>query len=404
MPNQVVNTNGIGFQGDRSSRIIDIPTEASLQLFEAYTVQRPVLAENLLGLYSFIRPRLGEPQRVRFGRLTTPRHLLQKSNGCGWSPKGRVTMGLEVYNLGSVDYQGQQCPDEFGDCFSGIFGQGNDAKDMLGTPAGRALFDELMNKIHIGIGNSVWDLLTFANHPVIDLADSNGWYTASPKEWADYFGQQKHDQVGGIITILDQLKDVDALAQLNVSIQSSDVSADGKDFIGDVVGLFRALTDAALPDFQIMIDDVRGAGQAPILVVSRSIFQAYKAYLTATYNQIPEGFKLFYQGSDGMTYPVPNVLQWDGLYVVQASAWNTFDRMNGVTTHRAILTAPGNFGVGYDTDEVLRNQFGGVGMMVKQYLDPPYLGQVFMTTRFALTGAIVDPDFLTMAAYVHQPA
>ena len=403
MPIQFLDTNGIGFQGDRSSRIIDIPTEAALQLFEAYTVRRPVLAENRLGLYSFVRPRVGEPQRVRFARLTTPRHLLQKSNGCGWNPKGRVSMDQEAYNLGSVDYDGEQCPDEFGDCLSGIFGQGNDAKDMLATPAGRALFNELINKIHLGLGNSMWDLLTFANHPVIDLADANAWYTVAPTEWDDYFDQQKHDQVGGIITILDNLKDVEGLEQLNVTIQSSDISVDGKDFIGDVIALFRSLVDTSLPDFQIMIDENRGNG-APIMLVSRSIFQAYKTYLTGTYNNIPDGYKLFYTGDDGLSKALPNVLLYDGIWVVQASAWSTFDRINGVTTHRAILTAPGNFGVGYDTDEVLRNQYGGIGMMIKQVLDPPFKGRVYMTTRFALTGAIVDPDFLTMAAYIHQPA
>lgn len=403
MPAQFIDTNGIGFNGDRAGRTIDIPTEAALMLFDDYAVRRPVLAENLVGLYSFVRPRPGDPHRVRFGRLTTPKHLLQKANGCGWSPKGRVTMNTEAHDLGSVDYDGEQCPDEFAECLNGIFGQGNDAKDMLGTPAGRALFDQLLNRVYTGLGNSLWDLLHFANHPVIDLADAGGWSTAPADEWADYLDQQSHEKVGGLITILDQLKDVTGLEQLQVTIQSSDVSTDGREYTGDVIDLFNALIAAALPDFQIMVDEVRGQG-APILVVSRSIFQAYKNYLNATYTNIPQGFQLFYQGEDGMTYPVRNVLQWDGIWVVQASSWNAFDRLNGVTTHRAVLTAPGNFGVGYDVQEVLSGQYGGIGLMVKQWLEPPYKGKVYMSTRFGLTGAIVNPDFLSMAAYIHQPA
>lgn len=403
MPAQFIDTNGIGFNGDRAGRTIDIPTEAALMLFDDYAVRRPVLAENLVGLYSFVRPRPGDPHRVRFGRLTTPKHLLQKANGCGWSPKGRVIMNTEAHDLGSVDYDGEQCPDEFAECLNGIFGQGNDAKDMLGTPAGRALFDQLLNRVYTGLGNSLWDLLHFANHPVIDLADAGGWSTAPADEWADYLDQQSHEKVGGLITILDQLKDVTGLEQLQVTIQSSDVSTDGREYTGDVIDLFNALIAAALPDFQIMVDEVRGQG-APILVVSRSIFQAYKNYLNATYTNIPQGFQLFYQGEDGMTYPVRNVLQWDGIWVVQASSWNAFDRLNGVTTHRAVLTAPGNFGVGYDVQEVLSGQYGGIGLMVKQWLEPPYKGKVYMSTRFGLTGAIVNPDFLSMAAYIHQPA
>lgn len=403
MPAQFIDTNGIGFNGDRAGRTIDIPTEAALMLFDDYAVRRPVLAENLVGLYSFVRPRPGDPHRVRFGRLTTPKHLLQKANGCGWSPKGHVIMNTEAHDLGSVDYDGEQCPDEFAECLNGIFGQGNDAKDMLGTPAGRALFDQLLNRVYTGLGNSLWDLLHFANHPVIDLADAGGWSTAPADEWADYLDQQAHEKVGGLITILDQLKDVTGLEQLQVTIQSSDVSTDGREYTGDVIDLFNALIAAALPDFQIMVDEVRGQG-APILVVSRSIFQAYKNYLNATYTNIPQGFQLFYQGEDGMSYPVRNVLQWDGIWVVQASSWNAFDRLNGVTTHRAVLTAPGNFGVGYDVQEVLSGQYGGIGLMVKQWLEPPYKGKVYMSTRFGLTGAIVNPDFLSMAAYIHQPA
>lgn len=402
MPSLFIDTNGIGFNGDRGGRTIDIPTEAALRIFEDYSVKRPVLAENLLGLYSFARPRTGEPHKVRFGRLSTPRHLLQPANGCGWNPKGRVLLNVDEHTLGSVDYDGEQCPDEFGDCFDGIFGVGNDAKDMLASPEGRALFDLLLNRIYVGLGNSLWDLLMFANHPVIDLADAGGWSPVTAAEWADYLDQMHNTNVGGIITILDNLKDVEGLAQMNVAIQAADVSADGVNFTGDVIDLFDRMVGAALPDFQVMVDEVRQGG-VPVMVVSRSIFKAYRDYLIATYNAIPQGFQFLYQGDDGMTYPARNVLQWNGIWIVQAGSWSAFDRINGVVTHRAVLTAPGNFGVGYDTEEVLRNQFGGVGMSVKQWLDPPYKGKTYMTTRFGITGAIVNPDFATMAAYIHQP-
>jgi hypothetical protein len=403
MPALFIDTNGIGFNGDRGGRTIDIPTEAALRIFEDFSVRRPVLAENILGLYSFVRPRPGEPHKVRFGRLSVPRHVLQPANGCGWNPKGRVNLNVDTIDMGSVDYDGEQCPDEFGECFDGIFGSGNDAKDMLGTAAGRALFDILINRIYTGIGNSMWDLLHFANHPVIELADAGAWQNASAQEWADYLEQMRHPKVGGIVTILDQLKDVEGLEQLQGTIQSSDISADGRDYTGDVIALFNELKNIATSDFQIMVDEVRMEG-APILVVSRSIFQAYKNYLIATYNQVPQGFQFLYNGTDGMTKPLHNILQFDGIWVVQSSAWSAFDRVNGVTTHRAVLTAPGNFGVGYDTEEVVRNQFGGVGLMIEQWLRPPYKGKTYMTTRFSLGGAIVDPNFLSMASYIHQPA
>jgi len=405
MPVLFTDTNGISFDGDRSSRVISIPTEAALNIFQQYVVRRPSLSENLFGLYSFVRPAMGEPRRVRFGSFSTPRHLLQKANGCGWNPKGKVVLSTESHDLGSVDYDGEQCPDAFGQCLDGIFGFGNQQKNMFGTPEGRALFDELLSKIYTGLGNSFWDLLHFANHPVITEADTGGWYNVDADEWADYTDQQINADVGGLITILDQLKDVNGLPQLQVAIQSSDISANGKDFVGDVIALFQALVEAARPDFEVMIDEVRGGQGAPVMLVSKSVFKAYKDYLVSTYAaDHMKMFQLFYEGNDGMTYPVRNVLQWDGIWIVQAGAWATFDAINGVTTHRAILTAPGNLGVGYDAEAVLSGQFRGLGLVVNQWLQPPYKGQVYMTTRFGLTGAIVDPDFLTMGCYIAKPA
>jgi hypothetical protein len=405
MPILYTDTNGIGFDGDRNSRQISISTEAALNLFRAYVTRRPVVSENVLGLYSFVTPNPGDPKKVRFASLSTPRHLLQPANGCGWNPKGKVSMNVDEYDLGSVDYDGQQCPDEWGKCLNGIFGDGNNVKDVLSTPEGRALFDELVNRIYTGLGNSFWDLLHFANHPVIELANSGAWWNGveTSEGWADYYNQQIHPKVGGIITILDNLKDVEGLDQLQVSIQSSDISTDGKTYQGDVIALFEKLKEAAKSEFAFMIDEERG-DMVPVMVVSASIYKAYKTYLTNTYSNIPEGFQIFYTGEDGMRRSLRNVLMYDGIPVVRNSSWSAFDRINGVVTHRAVLTAKGNFGVGYDTEAVRGGQFNGMGMTVDQWLRAPYKGQVYMTTRFAVTGAIVDPNFLTMACYVHKPA
>lgn len=401
MPVLYLTDDNISFEGREGSRVINVPSGEATQIFGEYSVRRPMLAQNLLGLYSFVRPLTPGALKVKFGALTTPRHLLQKAKGCQWSPKGRMGMNLTEYNLGVVDYDGQQCPDELAECLNALFGPGNARKDLFGTPEGMAFWDKIIDLIYTGLGNSVWDLLEFANHPLITTSDTNGWYSVSDQEWADYTDQQIHDEVAGIVTTMDQLKDVEGLSNFNVPIQAVDV--DGADFVGDVIGLFNKLVDYSTADFQIMIDNNR-EGQAPIIEVSRSIFKAYKKYLTDTYQGINAGFQIFYTGEDGTRRALRNVLLWDGIPVVLNQTWSVFDRLVGVNTHRAVLNAPGNKGVGYESPVVVGQQYSGIGLQVVQRLDAPYKGQVYMTTRNALTGAIVNSDFMTMAARVEVPA
>lgn len=402
MPTLTISNTEIGFDARERDRVVEIQTEDSLRFYNNHVVENPSLIENLFGLYSFLE--IGRDLKARYARMKKPRHILtRRKSGCVWNPKGRVITEIDSFTTGPVEYNGEQCPDVwYESCLERLLGVGNMKRDMSGTPEGAALLAQLISRIYSGMHDSIYNLLTFGNHPLVDQSNTNGWYIGNTgtDEWADFIDQQQISEIGGHITVLDSLATVEGLPQMNVSLPASEVQ--GKRFIGDVIGLFNRLVEAAPSDFSVMIDSVRPE-ETPIMIVTPGIFNAYKDYLIATYNGIINGYQLLVQGDDGINMPIKGVLMWDGIPVVKSNALARFDTTVGVTTHRAILTAPGNFGVAFDTSEVVNGQGTGVGMRIVQRVLPPYQGKVYMDTTFRMGSSIIDPDFATMASLVLTP-
>jgi len=402
MPTLTISNTEIGFDARERDRVVEIHTEDALRFYNNHVVENPSLLENLFGLYSFLE--LGRDLKARYARMKKPRHILtRRKSGCVWNPKGKVITEIDSFDTAPIEYNGEQCPDVwYESCLERLLGPGNAKRDISGTPEGAALLAQLISRIYSGMHDSIYNLLTFGNHPVITQSDTNNWYVASTgqDEWNDYKDQQLIPEVGGHITVLDSLATVDGLPQMNVSLPASEVQ--GSKFIGDVIGLFNRMVEAASSDFKVMIDSVRPE-ETPILLVTSGIFNAYRDYLIATYNGIINGYQLLVQGEDNIHRPIKGVLLWDGIPVVRTNAWSRFDTTVGVTTHRAVLTAPGNFGVAFDTAEVVNGQSTGVGMRITQRVLPPYQGKVYMDTTFRTGSSIIDPDFATMASLVLTP-
>jgi hypothetical protein len=392
------------FGNREDARIIEITTADALTLLSKYSIKYPLLRENLVGLWSFLN--IGRNLKARYMSMKTPRFSLSKrKSGCQWNPKGKVTTELDEFTTGAVVYQGEQCPDAFyEECLERIFGAGNDITDMLATPEGQAIFEELLMKIYTGLSNDIYNLITWANHPLITQSDTNGWYTSKTPtdDWAAFKDQQLHAEIGGHMTVLDSLATETGLDNLNVPLQASWVS--GKKFTGDVEALFQSLVDAAPYDFEAMIDSA-GEGMQPIMPVTKGIFDAYESLLTTTYNAIPEGYRLRVTGVDGINenQPINNVLKWKGIWIYKATAWGAFDHITGVTQHRAVLTAPGNFGVAYRTEALIGGQGSGVAMQIEQSQRLKDQGKVYMSTNFRLGSSIMDSDFVTMASLTLTP-
>jgi hypothetical protein len=399
----MVTLNGefgtILIDGDRSNRYIDLPTDVALKFFSGISLQKSRIVDNMLGLYSFVRVRPG--QKARFAALRGPKHILQaRKNGCVFNPKGKMTMFQTDIPISPVEYDGAQCPDVFWDgCLEAIFGPGNQVKDLTSTPEARAILADVLAKLYTSLGNSTYDVLHYGGHPIIADSRANGWFNVSNEEFADFEDQQGLG-VAGLYTTVDALKSQTGLEHFNVEIFTADV--DGEKYVGDPIDLFERCINAAPIEME-QLATRNATNNIPLIIkVTKGIFNAYKKYLITEFNAIPESYLLQTTSVDGRTTRVPNVLMYDGHYVVADHDQKLFDTVVGVTTHRCMVLTPGIFGIAHDV-ESLAGQYDGMGMQIVQKLDPEYKGKFFMTTTFQLGTGIIDPGFMTNASLILTP-
>ena len=410
---QILGNTGITLNADRQGRVIEISTQAALQLFQRIAIMEQDLTLNQLGVFSHVHVKPGQP--ARFASLSTPSHVLSsRKNGCTWNPKGKMKMRVDTFPTCPVEYDGEQCPDAFyGDCVEGIFRPGNGVRDISGSPEGQALLLALLNRVYLGLGNSFSSLYHFANHPLIEDANTNGTYLADPLVWDDYYDQQTSGTCGGLVTALDALKE-EGHANLNVQIADSDVDANGN-FTGDIIDLLEALIAASSPELKVWI---RNGAQTtgltplqsqilrpvagkiyPVILLTEPEYRAYEQYLIQTFNGVPQIWEYFLTGANGNNIIMKNVLRYKGMAVVQWDEIGTFDAIVGTQSHRAAIVAPGAFGLAHDVQDLA--QFDGMGLIVQQSSEVQYKGKIFMSTTFHWGAGIVDPTMVTMASNIN---
>ena len=71
---QILGNTGITLNADRQGRVIEINTQAALQLFQRIAIMEQDLTLNQLGVFSHVRVKPGQP--ARFASLSTPSHVL----------------------------------------------------------------------------------------------------------------------------------------------------------------------------------------------------------------------------------------------------------------------------------------------------------------------------------------
>lgn len=393
--------------GKVTSRYMSLDTEASLNFFRKISILKSNIINNSYGLFSFMNA--GRNNKIRFANLTTPRHLFSKrKSGCVWNSKGKVNMDTEEITLCAIEYNGEQCPDVFlGDCMEKIMGTGNQIRDVFATPEGRAIFGEMISQIYLGLGNSFYDIVWYGQHPLIQEAEDNDWYTVDDDEWEDYVDQQ--EACGGIMTMVDWFKN-DGLPNFNVPIHQSDISSDGQSYVGVATDLFDRVLRAQDPIMKMAskrANSSSGRSAKSVLLVDPKIFAKYEEELQDQWNQIPKMFEYYYNGKfcqevgcDSQNR-VEGALRYKGHLVICMDEWEDFDNMTGTITCRVIAVCPGNFGIAYDT--LPTDQFGGFGMKMTQHLDAPWQGKMFMDTTFRIGMGIIDPKFVVNASLTLTP-
>lgn len=382
-----------------STRSFSMRTEAFLTIFERIAVKDGDFNADLLGLYS--KMPVGRDLKARLGYLSIPSHIITKrTNACAWTPKGASRLITEVIDTHPFGVYIEQCAASlWGDCFEMLFGEGNDVRDILSTPEGRALYEQMLRSIFIGLGNSVHMLANFSNHPVISDADTLGFYKVTAQEWADFLDQMTSSQMGGFITLLDQLAN-EGQPGFDVVISDADFNANGQ-YTGDIIALLEQMKRKAKGEFRAFIRTEPRPGQArPIILLSDALFDAYANYIATTYSPTSEGYRFRMLGQDGQVITALNILSYMGLPVMRWDVSARFDEVTGATSHRAAIVAPGAFGLAFSGD--VTRQYDGMGMRIVQKMDPPDLGKLYMNTEFRL-GAAIQEDFVVYGANIQVP-
>lgn len=385
------------FESAGKSNYVSINTEASLSFFESISVRYADISANALGLYSFAN--VGRDGEARWASLDVPKHILSSRKSCMvWKDKGRIKMNVDRVQTCPVEHVNSLCPDAFyGGCLEKIFDVGNKVRDIMGTEEGRAIMMQLIDNIYLSLGNSYHELIEFGQHQIIDIADEEGFYAVDEEEWADYVDQQ--EACGGIITMVDWLKDVDGRENYNVEIYEDDI--DGEEYTGDPVDLFRRLVKSAKGVFAQIIKAKNFKGKAPLILVTDGIFESYENTLLTKFGTIPDMYYYYLNGFNGDKTLMPGILKWGGFNIVRRDSWAHFDSLTGATTHRAILATPGVWGIAHDTKTI--DEYSGLGLQITQKLDAPYRGKVFMDTTFKVGTTIVNPDFMSNASLIKLP-
>lgn len=395
---------GIVLDATRDRRYLEIKKGPALRMFDNLAVILGDPTADALGLYS--RLSIGRDMKASFGSFSTPKHLFSsRKNGCGWHPKGGVRLNLSEIDTCPIEYNGEQCPDAFwGNCMEQIFGTGNDVRDFLATPEGQTVVEMFMRQIMIGLGNSYYELSGFANHPMIETANTLGFYLnkVSQEEWVDFYDQMTSITCAGLVTIMDELS-AEGQRGFDLDIPDASFNANG-DFIGDPIALFERLMGAARGPLRVMVNNgiMTSAGrQYPIIRVTDAIFRAYELQIMTQFSTLPEAYRYQLLRSDGSILTMPNVLSYKGLPIIRWEESSVFDEIVGSTSHRAGLFAPGVLGQAYDVPEL--RQYEGMGLRIVQKLEAPDMGKMFMDTTLRVGFGIADPELMVYASNLKHP-
>lgn len=389
---------GVVLDATASTRTFGMPTQAFLNIFERLVIKEGDLNADLLGIYS--KMPVGRDLKARFGYLTTPRHVLSgRKNGCVWTPKGSSRLKTDTVDTYPFEVNIEQCPSSlWGDCFEMMFGPGNDVRDMLSTQEGRAMYEQFVRSVFLGVGNSVHMLLNFSNHSSIAQADASSFYKVMPEEWADFLDQMTSTELGGIITLLDKLAN-EGEPGFDVPIPDA-FNANGQ-FLGDIIALLEALKSKAKGAMRALIRSEFKPGQPkPVILLSDALFDAYQNYIVVNFSSTSEAYRYRLLGQDGQVITAMNILSYMGLPVARWEASAQFDEIVGTTSHRAAIVAPGAFGIAYSGD--IAQQYDGMNMRIVQRLEPPFQGKIYLDTTFRL-GAAIEDDFIVYGSLIKAP-
>jgi hypothetical protein len=395
--------------GGANGNMISLQTESATRFFNNYAVKQTDQYARRLGLYADVV--LGKDLEGRFASFNTPKNSLRpRANGCTWNPNGAMRLNIDKFPTCPVEFDGEQCPDVFyGTCFERIFVPGS--VNPLGEGAeAQALVRMMVERIQLGLGNDFFNLYNFANHPLIDSANTNLSYAVEAAEFEAYYAQMNEGDCGGLITQLDALANDPIYGRYYngvIPTGATGFSETTDAYIGDIIAdLIEPMIAAASPELQIAIENgipVNGVLRYPIILLGPKEFTAYRKFITDMAPNNELAYRYMIQGETGDPMLERNVLRYDNLPVVKWDALVQFDATLGTKSHRGAIIAPGNFGVLSNVGDINNRLFNGQGLVIQESPLLKDKGKVYMHTNFRWGAAIADPKMAVMFKTVVTP-
>ncbi len=378
-----------GTIGDNN--VVTIQTGAALTFFKEYAMRRPRLVANAIGLYS--HGSIGRLGKVKWNIIGAPKHVWQpRSESCSWNPKGKFPIYGDTIVAHGIELNLEMCDKDLLDqCTRQLFGVGTEINNLMATPEGEALFNMFLSSIYEGKGNSLYDLLTYGDHPYIWQAQTNGTFGIPSSEATDYVDQMQ--VLGGHITLIDYEKSI-GRKEYNVAIAANEIS--GGEFIGDAQDLFRRVDNSVPVRMNTVLSNSRAMGKPGIYLVSPSIFNKYERELTVT-NTL-NGSQVIMEGIYPTAGTVQGLLKFKGDYVLRMDDWAEFDQIVGVHTHRVVKLVPGALGIAYDIPAL--EQFGDdqSGLVVEKSTSVKDKFKTYVYGEMEVGAGLVSKDYVVNAS------
>jgi hypothetical protein len=367
-----------------------------------FAILKPDLGANILGLHQYVD--IGRDNMAKWGQFEGGRHTLRARNaGCVWNPQTGIIFNTNTIEACGLAHQSELCPGAlWGSCWEKLLGPGNGKNDLESTREGAIILREVLYELYRTIGNDYYDVTYFANHPTINRSQEMDYWLHTgidAKEWADFYAQQTATSCGGLMTMAEDLK-LKGYDHYNVEIDPADVN--GASYTGDATALFDKLITARTAKLKGWS---RRSGDPsiarPVISVTSGIFNRYKEQLRTSFNGIPQGMQLYMQGEQGISMPMIGILQYDGYWILEREDWASIDALTGITSHVAMMSAPGVLGIASDVSPL--EQYQGMGLNVVRRLGPPYMGMTFFDNTFKLGTSILNHNFVTYASLFIEP-
>ena len=382
--------------------LFSVPTGTTAYFYKKLTWLAADFYMNRLGLYVF--PEIMTNNKAKLVGFKGPRHTLRKKRpNCAWNPNGKIR--TDVSELQVFDYiqQMEECPDTFDmTCLQQIVSRAGEADSFFNTPEGTALLNSFSRMAIESKATSMSQLAHFANHPLIATMNSNGRYPGDT-DFEGYYAQQteQEDHIG-IYSAIDTYA-----AQGEAGYYDDLITTDANgDFNGDIEDLLKAMT-RNVPNhtfgriIKSGMENTAGPRMAAIGILTDQLFDALQDFVSTIGNGTVENYRYRMTLNDGIIN-MDNTIKWGGVVYVRDEETAYFDMITGVKTHRALITAPGNFAVPFDVLPTANGETSGLKVQVSNDLRDQ--NKVYMQSNIRTGSHLVDSQFATAAVKHLVPA